>query len=260
MGKDLEGAEEYKRNASEGFQGLPVWLHCLTVWALYLAFMFVPSQTCIGKDFNRTSALGSMGVQLCFQSTSLYIATSSLYTQPAGYRLWFNGLFQWQKRHPEMSLHFVQMATQWFGSEQIKLAHVAQTLCTSAHLARSRDLTLALANRLLECLHADLRPQARTVALNILKYSQVVYSDLNVDLVFELFETVMSWKEFGARCEARAIAEGIMHVIVMDDETFARAFRHARSLEDADLRGDMDEAAANLQKLMGVLKEHKVRS
>ena len=259
LDKDLELAEEYKRNASEGFQGLPAWLHCLTVWALLFVYVCAFSNMyCIGKDFNRKSALGSMGVQVCFQSTSLRIATSSLYAQPAGYRLWFNGLFQWHKRHPEMSLHFVQMAMQWFGSEQSKLANVGFTFCTSVHMTRNRDLTLAIANHLLELLHADLRPQVLRAALSILKHSQGVYSHLNANLVFKLFETVTSWEEVEARREARMVADGIMDVILTDDEVHTRAFRHARSLEDADHRGDMDEAAANLQKLMGVLREHKV--
>ena len=191
-GNKFEGAEEYKRNASEGFQG---------------------------------------------------------------YRLWFNGLFQWHKRHPEMSLHFIQMVMQWFGSEQIRLANVAKTFCTSVNITGIRALTLPLANRLLEWLHADLRPKPRRAALNILKHSQGVYPHLNVKLVFELFETVMSWEELDARREARMIAEGILHVIVMDDETLARAFRHARSLHEAEHKGDMNEAAAKLQ-MMGVLREH----
>ena len=178
--------------------------------------------------------------------------------QPAGYRLWFNGLFQWHKRHPEMSLHFVQMAAQWFGAEQIKLANVAITLCTSVHAAGIRDLTLPLANRLLEWLHTDLRPKVRGFALEILQNSPQVYPHLNVKLVFELFETLMSWKELDARKEARMLARGIMGLIVMDDEARARAHRHLFGLTNADHSGNMDEAAGKLQKLMGVPREHSL--
>eukprot|EP00435_Cladocopium_sp_Y103_P010040 s2032_g2.t1 len=75
------------------------------------------------------------------------------------YRLWINGLFAWHKSHPEMSLHFLRIATQWFDSKQEKLRSAAIRMCCAVRYRGIRDLTLPLANSLLEVLHADMELQ-----------------------------------------------------------------------------------------------------
>eukprot|EP00435_Cladocopium_sp_Y103_P045011 s3137_g12.t2 len=172
-----------------------------------------------------------------------------------GYRLWINGLFAWHKRHPEMSLHFLQMMTRWFGSKHVELTNTAITLCRAVRYQGIRDLTLPLANGLLGVLHADMFPRARLCALELLKDCQAVYPDLDVKLLLELLEAVMSWKEPEVRAQVRYIAAFMLEAMMKDDEAFALANINVTSMALADEKGNMDEAAAKSQKLIGLLRE-----
>ena len=172
---------------------------------------------------------------------------------PAGYRLWINGLFMWHKSHPELSLHFVQMATQWCGSKQIKLANAAYALWTAVRELGIRDLTLPLANGLLRVLDAETRPQKCTVVMSLLKTCQAVYCHLDMKFVFELLESMMSWKNWKVRREAICIAGTVLEAILVDDEAFARAGRKILSMIHANNSENMDEAAAEKQKLVDFL-------
>lgn len=96
------GADEAKRNASEGFQGLPKWLEFHTVLQMYCQMP-------------------------CYM--------------PAGYCLWINGLFAWHRCQPEMSLQFLQTVTKWFSSQENALANVAFTLCRAVRYRGASDRT-----------------------------------------------------------------------------------------------------------------------
>eukprot|EP00435_Cladocopium_sp_Y103_P019236 s2118_g4.t1 len=181
----------------------------------------------------------------------------------AGYRLWINGLFVWHKSHPEMSLQFLRIATQWFGSKQVKLTNTAITLCREMRYQGVRDLTLPLTNGLLGVLHADMEPQLRLCTLELLKDCQAVYPDLNVKLVLELLESVSSWKEslkeMDVRCEVRRVASYMLEAVMKDDETFALANIKLNGMTLADGKGNMDEAAAKNHTLVDLLRETKAR-
>ena len=156
-----------------------------------------------------------------------------------------------------MSLYFLQMAMQWFGSEQDELANAALALCCSVRNEGIPDLTLSVANGLLAMLRADTHPGVRLGALEFLNNCQAVYPYFNVELVLELLESVMSWEEQKMRGRARCIAAQMLEAIMMDDEDFILANRYINSTELADSRGNMDEAAAKQQKLIGLLRERK---
>ena len=81
---------------------------------------------------------------------------------------------------PEMSLYFLQMAMQWFGSKQVKLSNAAITLCCSVRFQGIPDLSLSLANSLLAVVHTDMRRQVRLIALDMLKNCQATYPHSNV--------------------------------------------------------------------------------
>ena len=178
----------------------------------------------------------------------------------AGYRLWINGLFAWHKNHPEMSLRILQMATRWFGSKEVKLANVAITLCRAMGDRGVRDLSLPLANGLLAVLHADmLTPSACLCALDLLKHCQPIYNHLDVEVVFELFESSESWKDWKVRAQAMGVVDAMLETIMMDDEAYARATHKITSMLRADKKDNMKEAATNKQELIGLLKGSKVR-
>ena len=60
--------------------------------------------------------------------------------------------------------------------------------------------------------------------------------------------------------EAICIVATVLEATLMDDDAFARAGHKITSMVHADGRGNMDEAAAEKQKLMGLLKDSKLRS
>ena len=213
-----------------------------------------------GRAFSNLSLVSFLkklvpGYLHLFSVNILCIATSC--ALPPGYRFWINGLFAWHKRHPEMSFHFLQIAMQWFACKQVKLANAGLTLCRSVRNQAIPDLTLSLANGLLAMLHTDMRPQRRLIALNVLNNCQAIYPHFNVELVLELLESVMSWEEQQTRGRARGIAAVMLEAIVTDDEAFVLANRHMTSVVLADLRGNMDEAAAKQQKLIVLLRDRK---
>ena len=70
----------------------------------------------------------------------------------------------------------------------------------------------------------------------------------------------MSWKDQKVRMEAICMVATVLEAILMDDEAFARACRRFTSMENADNKGNMDEAAAEKKKLIGLLKDSKLRS
>ena len=177
------------------------------------------------------------------------------YALPPGYRFWINGLCAWHKRHPEMSLYFLQMVMQWFGSKQVELVNAAIALCCSVRCQGIPDLTRSLAKSLLALIHTDMRPQGRVSALEILKICPATYPHFNVELVLELLESAMSWEEREARSRARGVAAFMLEAIMTDDEAFVLANRHISSTEQADQLGNVDEAAAKQQKLTGLLRE-----
>ena len=154
-----------------------------------------------------------------------------------------------------MSLHFLQMATQWLGSKQDKLANAAFTLCYAVRYAGIRDLTLSFANGLLAMLHTDCMPQQRLRSLMLLKSCRATYPHLNQKLVLDLLEPVMSWEEQKVRDQARSVVASMLEASTMDDEAFVLANRRIISMESADHRGNMDKAAAEQQKLIGWLRE-----
>lgn len=179
---------------------------------------------------------------------------------PAGYRIWINGLFMWHKSHPELSLHFLQTATQWCGSKQIELSNPAYTLCRAVRELGIRDLTLPLAKGLLGVLDTETRPQKCMSVLSLVKTCQAIYRHLDIKVVFKLLESMMSWKDQKVRMEAICMVATVLEAILMDDEAFARACRRFTSMENADKKGNMDEAAAEKKKLIGLLKDSKLRS
>eukprot|EP00435_Cladocopium_sp_Y103_P070147 s214_g34.t1 len=187
------------------------------------------------------------------------VGTAGLQSRAPGYRLWINGRFAWHKRHPEMSFHFLQMMTRWFGSKHVELTNTAITLCRAMRYQGVRDLTLPLANGLLGVLPADMFPRARWCALELLKDCQAVYPDLDVKLLLKLLEAVMSWKEREVRAQVRKIAAFMLEAMMKDDEAFALANINITSMALEDQKGNTDEAAAKSQKLIG-LRETKVRS
>ena len=67
--------------------------------------------------------------------------------------------------------------------------------------------------------------------------------------VFELLESMISWKNWKVRREAICIAGTILEVILVDDEVFARAGRTILSMIHTNNSEKMDEAAAEKQKL-----------
>ena len=188
-----------------------------------------------------------------FSVNILCIATSC--TLPPGYRFWINGLFPWHKRHPEMSLCFLQTAMHWFGSKQVKLANAGIILCNSLRFQAIPDLTLSLAKGLLAVIHTDMHPQGRLSAFEILQNCQVMYPHFDVEVVLELLESAMSWEEPKVRGKARYIAAVMLEAIMTDAEAFVLANHYITSLVLADERGNMDEAAAKQQKLTGLLRE-----
>eukprot|EP00435_Cladocopium_sp_Y103_P002517 s5481_g1.t1 len=176
-----------------------------------------------------------------------------------GYRLWINGLFAWHTSHPEMSLHFLQIATLWFDSKQVKLTSTAIELCRAVRYQGIRDLTLPLANSLLGVLHADMEPQVRLCILELLKNCQAVYPRLNVKLVLELLESVISGKESleerEVRFQVRRVAAYMLEAILQDDQAFARANIKLTSIALTDGKRNTDETAAKNQALICLLKE-----
>eukprot|EP00435_Cladocopium_sp_Y103_P067571 s235_g30.t1 len=175
------------------------------------------------------------------------------------YRLWIGSLFAWHTSHPEMSFHFLRMATQWFGSKQVKLTSAAIRLCCAVRYQGIRDLTLPLANGLLGVLHADMEPQARLGILELLEKCHAVYHHLNVKLVLELLESVISWKEsheeWQVRTRVRCIAAYMLEAILKDDEAFARANIMLNSMQGTDVKRNTDETAAKNQELIRLLTE-----
>ena len=156
-----------------------------------------------------------------------------------------------------MSLHFLQMATQWLGSEEVLLANAAITLCRAVRYRGIRDLTLPLANGLLKVLHADMMPAVRPFVLGLLESCHAIYEHLSVTAVIALLESVMSWKERKMQVRARSTAAYILETIMMDDGAFAVVNHHITSMVLAEQRGNMDETAAKYQKLIGLLSESK---
>ena len=199
----------------------------------------------------------------CKTKCSLMLSWSIFYSTdrpalPAGYRLWINGLFMWHKSCPELSLHLLQMATQWCGSKQIKLANAAGILCHAVRGLGIRDLTLPLANGLLRVLNAETRPQTCMCVMSLLKTCQAVYCHLDIRFVFELLESMMSWKDWKVRREAIYITAIVLEAILMDDEAVARANHIITSMVHADNKGNMDEVAAEKQNLIGLLKRQQL--
>ena len=146
---------------------------------------------------------------------------------------------------------------QWFGSKQIELARAAISLCCSVRFQAIPDLTLSLANGLLTMLRTDMHPAVRISTLEFLNSCQAIYPHLNVELVLQLLESAMSWEEWKARGRARCISAVMLEAIMTDDEAFVLANRHITSMQRADARGNMDEAAAKQKKLIGLLRECK---
>ena len=190
-----------------------------------------------------------------FSVNILCFATSCVL--PPGYRFWINGLFAWHKRHPEMSFHFLQMAMQWFGSKQLKLAIAAISLCCSVRSQGIPDVTLYFGNSLLAALHADMHPEVRSAVIHMLKNCQAIYPHFNVELVLEFLESAMSWEGRAVRSKARSIAAFMLEAIVTDDEAFVLANRQITIAELSDTWGNVDKAAAKQQKLIGLLRERK---
>ena len=175
-----------------------------------------------------------------------------------GYRLWINGLFVWHKSHPEMTLHFLQMAMEWLGSQQDELANLGLILCRAVRFQGIRDLTLPLANGLLmTLLHGDMIPEKRLLALELLERCQIAYPHLKVETAIELLESVMSWKEEEVRNKTHFVAAYMLEAIMVDDETFALANQNMTSMARADARGEVDKAAAKKQKVLGLLRDSK---
>ena len=247
--RNFENAEETKRNASEGFQGLSMWIEFSTVLPVEYGLFFK------GCVFHTRICKTKCSLML---SWSIFHSTSQ--SCPAGYRLWINGLFMWHKSHPELSLHLLQMVTQCCSSKQIKLANAAYTLCVAVRERGIRDLTLPLANGLLRVLDADTRPQKCMCVMSLLKSCRAVYCHLDIKFVFELLDSMMSWTDRKVRREAICMAGAVLEAILMDDEAFARSCHKVISIVRADNSENMDEAAAEKQKLIDLLKDSKVRS
>ena len=70
----------------------------------------------------------------------------------------------------------------------------------------------------------------------------------------------MSWKDRKVRMEAICIVATVLETILLDDEAVARASRIIKRMALEDKKGNMDEAAAQKQKLIGLLKDSKLRS
>ena len=199
-------------------------------------------------------------LQACFDSRSVLPRP---HLCAVGYRIWINGLFAWHKSYPEMSLHFLQMVRQWFGSKQIALAHAALMLGDAVRNRGVRDLKLPLATGLLTGIHADMMPDLYWHALDLLKSCEPIYPHLNVTAVWtavlKLLESVTSWKDRQVRRQTLSTVVGFLEATMIDDETMALATHNLLSIMLADARGNLDEAAAKNQKLIGLLRHSNVR-
>ena len=151
------------------------------------------------------------------------------------------------------------MAIQWAGSEQIELARAGIIFCYAVRHQGIRDLNLPLVKGLLVVLHADLHPYIRECALDVLIGCQTTYPHINVKLVLELLESVISWKDLEMRRRARGTVAHMLEAIVTDDQAFALANLNLKGMSRQEGRGNMDEAAVKLQKVIGVLSESNAR-
>ena len=163
-----------------------------------------------------------------------------------------------------MSLHFLQMVTQWCGSKKI-LAQAAIILCSAVRCRGVRDLTLPFANGLLTGIHAGMTPEVYWYALDLLNSCKQIYPHLNVTAVLtavlKLLESVVSWKDRKERRKTLSTVFGFLEatMIAPDDEAMALANHNLLSIMLADARGNLDEAAAKNQKLIGLLRQSNVR-
>ena len=132
------------------------------------------------------------------------------------------------------------------------------TFCRAVRYNGTRDLNLRLVKGLLVVLHSDLETDVREFALDVLMSCQTSYPHLNVKLVLEFLESVLSWKDSIARRHATGTAALMLEAIVMDDEAFALANLNLTSMSREHGRGNMHEEAAKWQKVIGVLSETKV--
>ena len=118
-----------------------------------------------------------------------------------------------------------QIATPWFGSKQGLLADVGSAL-NRAMLEQGSEICHFLWPTAWQCLMQI----CWNHVLVCIEYAEGLPANHLAEVVFELLESVMSWKDWNLRAEAMCVVHALLEAIMMDDEAFARACHKITSM------------------------------
>ena len=204
--------------------------------------------------------------QGCFAFSSFFIKSRqtrisiiyrvSFVPQSAGYLCWFSGLYAWSNYQPEKTLYFVQVIIQWILSENKILAEAGRCIRNEASLQAIRQLALPLANALLAVLRdARLNPVAHKCALDHLDICAGIYHQLGKDFIFELVESVTSWKhDFEVTSHGISSIINILQAVLVDDQAAFLATRYLLRWERDNFFGE-SSSFTHKQKLLDLLEQ-----
>eukprot|EP00438_Fugacium_kawagutii_P018212 Skav230734 [mRNA] locus=scaffold401:613402:614067:- [translate_table: standard] len=172
-----------------------------------------------------------------------------------GYRMFLNGLFMWNAQYPQMVQPFLTTVMQWYSSGQGVLTALGTNFCGLMAQEVPSVRRPILVDLLSLTRTKGLSPDRYAAFIALLRCCSSVYQHLERDSVAELLVSVRNWtdKILRTRCYMEIVA--ILNVVLKDESHAVLANRCWKHMVDLETQGKLDKAAAQLQKVLDLLKQ-----